>query len=671
MDCPMSRNLEAALSYAELGYRVFPCRPGGKEPATAHGCLDATTDPGRIEAWWSANPSYNVAISTDGLLVLDIDPAGKPWLNTVDTNDLMRGTMTSTPRGGVHFWFRQQDGQDLRNTAGELAQGVDTRANGGYVLVPPSVVDGKPYQWVIPLEAVQPAVPPWLLDRLGGQRPLIRASIGEQILEGNRNHAMIRFAGLFRRGGMTENEIYDSLSSVNASRCKPPLKEKEIRAIAKSAARFEPDFIEESLILSHFHGVPDEPVDDEPDVIFPEDCLRSLPGPMKDAYDYVIATAIKPQPELTLGALIALFGAAFGQKVADDYDTRTNVLVLGLAPSGSGKEHPRQCNKRFLLEAGLELVNGPERIGSHAGIISSVSQHPIRLFQLDEIGRLLATMRDPKVSHLYNVGTVLMALYSSSNTIWTGDAYADVTKVKRIDQPHVCVYGTSVPDSLYAGLSPENLTDGLVGRLIVLQSEVKSSRRKPLRWEMPKTVLERLRMWSDYRPPGGGNLGIPPPILAEKTPEADQRHEQYCDVVNEKHKTENEIAASVWSRAPEKAAKLALIFACCQAKDMQPVVTLEAENWGIKLANYSTRLVLQASRNTVAGSKYESDLKRVFRAIRDGCSQNDLTRRTQWLKRRERAEIIDDLEASGAIVRWEERTEKRTRTMFKQARTTV
>jgi hypothetical protein len=216
-----SRNLDAALQYAELGYRVFPCVPNGKPPATPHGCLDASQDAAQIEKWWTENPGYNLAIATDGLLVLDIDPLGKQWLTTVDTSELMRATMTSTPRGGVHFWF--QAGREYRNTAGELAQGVDTRANGGYVLVPPSVVDGKPYRWVIDLETVLPPVPKWLDDRLSGQRPKLRESVGEAIPEGNRNHAMIRFAGLFRRGGMTEGEIFDALSSVNSTRCKPPL----------------------------------------------------------------------------------------------------------------------------------------------------------------------------------------------------------------------------------------------------------------------------------------------------------------------------------------------------------------------------------------------------------------------------------------------------------------
>ena len=40
------------------------------------------------------------------------------------------------------------------------------------------------------------------------------------------------------------------------------------------------------------------------------------------------------------------------------------------------------------------------------------------------------------------------------------------------------------------------------------------------------------------------------PSWIEKTHDADDRHESYCDIVNEKHKTESETNAAVWSRAP-------------------------------------------------------------------------------------------------------------------------
>ena len=40
---------------------------------TPHGFLDATTDAGQIEAWWTARPDANIGMPTAGLLVVDVD----------------------------------------------------------------------------------------------------------------------------------------------------------------------------------------------------------------------------------------------------------------------------------------------------------------------------------------------------------------------------------------------------------------------------------------------------------------------------------------------------------------------------------------------------------------------------------------------------------------------
>ena len=72
--------LNAALAYAKLGYPVFPCAPKTKKPLTEHGFLNASTDPKRIEQWWSENPQANIGIPTEGLLVIDIDGQNNSWL---------------------------------------------------------------------------------------------------------------------------------------------------------------------------------------------------------------------------------------------------------------------------------------------------------------------------------------------------------------------------------------------------------------------------------------------------------------------------------------------------------------------------------------------------------------------------------------------------------------
>jgi hypothetical protein len=143
--------LGQALTYAARSWPVFPCQVGQKIPATAHGYLDATTDSEQITAWFSRNPSWNLAIATGapGPDVLDVDdhgPAGNGYaaFARLSKAGLLDGAASyvRTPSGGLHAYFT---GSAQRN--GHLpAHHLDFRSRGGYILAPPSIVDGKPYE---------------------------------------------------------------------------------------------------------------------------------------------------------------------------------------------------------------------------------------------------------------------------------------------------------------------------------------------------------------------------------------------------------------------------------------------------------------------------------------------------------------------------------------------
>jgi hypothetical protein len=51
-----------------------------------------------------------------------------------------------TPRGGLHLYYRHDPARPIPCTASKLAPHIDTRGDGGYVLVPPSIVGGKSYE---------------------------------------------------------------------------------------------------------------------------------------------------------------------------------------------------------------------------------------------------------------------------------------------------------------------------------------------------------------------------------------------------------------------------------------------------------------------------------------------------------------------------------------------
>jgi len=140
-----------ALNIADKGIPVFPCEAGGKDPLTKHGFKDATTSKSKITAWWNRWQEANIGVPTgarSGFWVLDVD-ADKGGFESLAALLATHGELphTATVRtggGGRHYYFKYpQDGTVIPNSAGKLGRGLDVRGEGGYVLVPPSVTEGR------------------------------------------------------------------------------------------------------------------------------------------------------------------------------------------------------------------------------------------------------------------------------------------------------------------------------------------------------------------------------------------------------------------------------------------------------------------------------------------------------------------------------------------------
>jgi hypothetical protein len=201
----------SALKYAALGWPVFPLAEGAKVPMKdSDGFKSASTSRAQIAAWQDCHPHCNIAAATgrpSGIFVVDFDP-GSGADATVRKLNLQGKLFPETvearsPRGGRHLYYRY-DPRATLTKAHSLGQGIDTRGDGGYIVLPPSwwrdVQAG--YRWVTPPRgAALASLPAWAIEALTPPPPrkIERTPVDLSNLSGYRRQAQADLDDAVRR----------------------------------------------------------------------------------------------------------------------------------------------------------------------------------------------------------------------------------------------------------------------------------------------------------------------------------------------------------------------------------------------------------------------------------------------------------------------------------------
>lgn len=243
--------IEFALRYARLGWPVLPLN--GKLPRVEHGSKDATLDKAQIFAWWKKWPTANIGLATGHkFFAVDVDSKA----GGEETWDTLRAQYVALPNtieqitgtGGKHILFALPADFTVQNSQGKLGPGIDIRGAGGYIVAAPSIhpLTRREYSWdgieEIENQQIAPA-PVWLLALLREDpgKHVSAPPLADKISEGGRNDTLFRSGARLRRFGWAADEIFESLRVINRNRCSPPLPDDEIRTVAYSAARYEPE----------------------------------------------------------------------------------------------------------------------------------------------------------------------------------------------------------------------------------------------------------------------------------------------------------------------------------------------------------------------------------------------------------------------------------------------
>ena len=137
--------ITAAHQYFMLGFSIIPVQKNSKVPAVKwKDYQNRQCTWGEIGEWFVDN-NLNIGLVTgeiSGLIVIDEDSYKEKFKN----ENLESPLFVTTPRGGRHLYFKYDE--PIKNSV-NADKATDIRGTGGFVLLPPSSIDGNFYKWNI------------------------------------------------------------------------------------------------------------------------------------------------------------------------------------------------------------------------------------------------------------------------------------------------------------------------------------------------------------------------------------------------------------------------------------------------------------------------------------------------------------------------------------------
>jgi len=644
--------LDAALEYADRGWRVFPCRPQAKEPdgrLAPHGVKDATTDPGIIREWWTASPLANIGIATgDGLLVLDVDdPAalngrGVPATATVETSP-----------GRLQYYFDANGLGEVRNAAG-LLPSVDIRGDGGYVVAPPSChPKGHEYRWLdflSPAEAGLAAPPDWLRELLADGSPRSAGPLPDVIPEGQRNDMLTSLAGSMRRRGAIQVAIEAALLAENKARCEPPLPDEEVRAIAASVARYRPATTEA--------GKRQRTLTQRPAPADPTKLAELVPpsGFLREYSDWAQPTTSAPAHFHLFAGLVCV-AAVLERRVRIEYGPTNiypNLYLALVAPSSLYYKTSAQTPAKRLLARHQTLAkNGEQRSlilpreFSTEALFDILSEQPSGVFLWNEMGQQLKRFQRD-----YMAGTLEFfteAYDSPEEPIERRLRHSHWT----IEKPCFSIFAGTTIHWLEGNLTEDIALGGFLPRWLFVPASTPEE-FMPLPPTLDDSVELKLssdlaQLQKTYKAPQGS--------MAPKSVDlglVKLRYERWaCDLYGRisGHRAEELLAA--WGvRLMPLALKLSMLFE--MGTTGEPEISLDSWERGRSITDFLYVYLRQFVEEEMALTPFQKDRRKVLRLIKGagavGMPRAQISVRTK-IKKRDLDEIMETLvDDEGTVV---------------------
>lgn len=188
-----------------------------------------------IHEWFSRYPEAGIAIVTgklSGIVVVDFD--SEKAIKWAEERELLNTACVRTRRG-IHAYYRYPQGREIRNSVNVQGMRIDIRAEGGYVVAPPTAYPGGVYEWLKPLDLIAELPEIFIIQNTGTTVTKI-ADIARGVEQGRRNSSLASYAGHLFSMGFSFQDVLQACLIWNG-RNTPPLDEKEVERTVQSIYR--------------------------------------------------------------------------------------------------------------------------------------------------------------------------------------------------------------------------------------------------------------------------------------------------------------------------------------------------------------------------------------------------------------------------------------------------
>lgn len=381
--------------------------------------------------------------------------------------------------------------------------------------------------------------------------------------------------------------------------------------------------------------------------------IEPFEGAMETLFRIGIVKQHRPQPALTVAASLAAMSACLHGKYCLPDNLRSNLYIIGLAGSGSGKGEPLELVKSVIGIAGGIAYS---KVGSGEGIERVLSDNEDRraALTIDEVGHMIGAYSDKKAaSHKSSIGEMLLTLYSDSKSFYTTRILANRDEApKQIFNPHVTLYGTTTFAKM-STISSLLIEDGTLGRCLIMNGEdfvdqVDNIGEADYWGDIDAALGKHIRNLYKY----GDKLMRPngERLVIQISDKAAAMLSDLRQKFNDEAKASEDSRRVLLTRALEQVKRICLVLAAWDNEmGVETMVQPKHVEWAEKFVRHSLRCLLSFADLMTTNPVVEM-AERVLAVMRDACDGKDPFKSRQD-KRFNAIAAVDKMVAKNSILR--------------------